>query len=240
MTLKENFRRLLWKVGYDVAPFTPKWHPVARRRRLMDVFQIDVVLDVGANVGHFAHELRHDLGFEGRIHSFEPTTAAFRTLHARAARDPKWTAFNFGLGSETGRATINIAANSESSSILEMLPAHVNAAPESRFVATEDIEIRTLDSVFDDVCRPGERVYLKIDTQGFEGRVLAGAEGSLARIDTVQIEMPLTPLYEGELAFSELSQLLLGKGYTIVGLEPGFADPGTGKLLQADGIFHRE
>ena len=83
-------------------------------------------------------------------------------------------------------------------------------------------------------------MYLKIDTQGFEGRVLQGADRSLAEIDTIQIEMALTPLYEGEMTFIDLCQLLLGKGYVIVGLEPGFADPRTGQLLQADGIFHRE
>ena len=51
--------------------------------------------------------------------------------------------------------------------------------------------------------------------------------------------MSLTPLYVGEPTFVEMSQLLLDKGYTMVGLEPGFADPRTGQLLQADGIFHR-
>jgi hypothetical protein len=40
-------------------------------------------------------------------------------------------------------------------------------------------------------------VWLKIDTQG-EGRMLRGADRSLPTIDTIQIEMPLTPLYDGE------------------------------------------
>jgi hypothetical protein len=61
----------------------------------------------------------------------------------------------------------------------------------------------------------------------------------LSKIDTVQVEMALTPLYEGETSFTDLSNFLLDEGYTIVGLEPGFADPETGRLLQVDGIFHR-
>jgi FkbM family methyltransferase len=144
---------------------------------------------VGANAGQFAHRLRRDLGFEDRICCFEPLSVPFRSLQSRSAEDPDWQAFNFALGDVEGSATINVAANSESSSLLEMLPSHVEAAPRSRFVDTEDVEIRTLDAIFDDLCRSGEDVYLKIDTQGFEGRVLQGADRSLPKIDTVQVEM---------------------------------------------------
>ena len=42
------------------------------------------------------------------------------------------------------------------------------------------------------------------------------------------------------MAFSDLYQLLIEKGYEMVGLEPGFSNPRTGQLLQADGIFHRQ
>ena len=120
-----------------------------------------------------------------------------------------------------------------------MLPAHLDAAPESRFVGSEQIEIQTLDAMFRDLVRPGEHVFLKVDTQGYEGRVLRGAEQSLRAIETVQLEMPLAPLYDGELGFGELVRLMLDDGFEIVGLEPGFSDPSTGRLLQVDGIFHR-
>ena len=240
MNLKHHLRSAARKAGYDVIPFTSKWSAAARRRSLFIGFGIDVVLDVGANTGQYGHELRHDLRFGGRICSFEPMSDAYGRLEARATGDPMWTTYQLALGDVVGRATINLAANSESSSILEMLPSHSDAAPEAQFVGTEEIQVETLDAIFDDVARPGERVYLKIDTQGFEGRVLRGADRSLATIDTIQVEMALTPLYDGEMAFRDLLDLLLGRGYEMVGLEPGFSDPRTGRLLQVDGIFHRE
>ncbi len=238
MSVKHKVRTQMRKLGYDIARFDPESHPLARRGCLLRLLQIDVVLDVGANAGQYAQDLR-ELGFTGRICSFEPLTAPFQVLRERAAGDPGWSAFNFGLGYVTGHTTINVAGNSESSSLLDMLPRHLEAAPDSGFVGTEEVEIKTLDSVFDDLCAPGERVCLKIDTQGFERRVLRGADRSLPGIGTLQVEMSLTPLYVGEPTFVEMSQLLLDKGYTMVGLEPGFADPRTGQLLQADGIFHR-
>jgi FkbM family methyltransferase len=239
MTIKHELRKLLWNVGYDVSRFDPGSHSTARRRRLLEAFGFDVVLDVGANTGQFAQELREELRFTGHIRSFEPLSSAFRDLDARASADPRWQVFNFALGDTDGMTYINVSRNSYSSSILEMLPSHADAAPESRFVRREEIAIRTLDSIFDDVSPPGERILLKIDTQGFEGRVLRGAERSLERIAAVQLEMPLIPLYDGELSFIELYQRLIDGGYALVALEPGFTDPRTGRLLQVDGIFHR-
>jgi FkbM family methyltransferase len=239
VSLKHDVRRLLWKVGYDVVRFAPGSHPIARRRRLLSSLEIDVVLDVGANDGGWGHALRQELSYAGRICSFEPMKAAYRDLRARASRDPDWETYNFALGEADGRATINVAGNSYSSSILGMLPAHLSAAPESRFIAQEEIDVKTLDSIFADICRPHDNVYLKVDTQGFEGRVLRGARASLTIIDAVQLEMPLVPLYDGELSFADLYQLMMDQGYSLVALDPGFNDPRSGRLLQVDGIFSR-
>lgn len=239
MTFKHDLRRLLWNLGWDVVRFEPGAHPIARRRQLLASHEIGVVLDVGANDGQYGEELRRELRFRGHIRSFEPMSKPFSRLQARAASDPLWEAFPLALGDSEGRATINIAGNSYSSSILGMLSAHEAAAPESRFEGVEDVKVTTLDAVFDDVCPPGERIYLKIDTQGYESRVLRGAARSLPLIDVVQLEMPLVPLYEGELSLLELVKHMLGEGYALVALEPGFTDSRTGELLQVDGIFHR-
>ena len=239
MSLKHEVRKLLWKAGYDVSRFEAGSHAVARRRRLLQAHRIGVVLDVGANDGQYGEELRTEHGFRGHIRSFEPVAAPFRQLEARASRDPRWEVFDFALGDAQGVETMNVAGNSYSSSLLEMLPAHEAAAPESKYVSTEEIRIETLDSIFDAVCPSGERVYLKVDTQGFEGRVLEGARQSLSRIELVQLEMPLTPLYEGESSFIDLHRGMLDEGYALVGLETGFNDPATGRVLQVDGIFHR-
>lgn len=239
MTVKHELRRLLWKVGYDVGRFTPASHPIARRKRLLATYGIDTVLDVGANAGQFATELRKDMGYGGRILSFEPLGAAFESLRTAAADDPLWEVFNFGLGDTDEKREINVSDNSYSSSLLEMLPSHLAAAPNSRYIGKESVVLKRLDSMFTSLCGDSGHLYLKIDTQGFEDRVLQGAETSLAQIHTVQMELSLVPLYEGQALFTDLCVLMRDKGYSLVALENGFSDGATGELLQADGIFHR-
>lgn len=239
MRIRHKIRQVLWKVGYDISEFTPISHPLARRRRIFEFHDIDTVLDVGANAGQFARELRDDIGYSKRILSFEPLSAAFRLLRKNAKNDPAWELYNCAIGDANEKREINISENSYSSSLLDMLPAHLESAPESRYVGKEIIDMKTIDSLFEDLCGSAGNIYLKIDAQGFEGRVLKGAEKSLAHIDTIQMEMSLIRLYDGELLFNDMCSMMDKKGYALIAMENGFSDRASGQLLQVDGIFHR-
>jgi FkbM family methyltransferase len=239
MSIQQAVRKILWRLGYDISRFDAKSHVLARRRRLLEYYKIDTLLDVGANRGQFALQMRKDLGFSGRIISFEPVGSAFQLLKMNADRDPNWRVINCALGEEDAKCEINVAGNSYSSSFLNMLPSHLKSAPESRYVRHETVEVKTLDSVMDDLALMKGNFYLKMDTQGYENRVINGAKRSLSRIDTLHLEMSLTPLYQEALLFSDMHKLLSDKGYKLVSLEPVFCDKETGQLLQVDGIYHR-
>jgi FkbM family methyltransferase len=197
-----------------------------------------VVLDVGANAGLYASEIR-SLGYRGRIVSFEPLSSAHAALAAAAAADPAWEAVRLALGDAPGEAALNVAGNSWSSSLRAMTGAHLRAAPESRYAGVETVEVETLDRVWDRFVRPGERVWLKVDTQGHETAVLDGAAAALARVRTVQLEMSPVRLYEGETLFAEMYARMEAAGFACVHLEPGLVDPATERLLSLDGYFHR-
>ena len=231
-------RRFLRKRGYDFVRYEPNTHALARLARLLRAYDIGVVLDVGANIGQYGMQLR-DIGYTGRIVSFEPVRAAYRQLSEVARTDGAWTAINCALGDFDGRTEIHVAGNSQSSSVFPMLPAHLKSEPASQYVGSEEIEVRRLDSCFHDLCSDTDNVLLKIDTQGFEKRVLEGAGQSLMAIRTIQLEMSLVPLYDGEALFDEMYRLVQSKGFHIVSIESNFADKHTGQLLQFDAIFHR-
>ena len=74
MTFTHLLRRALWHLGYDIVRFSPDKHYIARRRQLIRESNISIVLDVGANIGQFAMELRNDYEYSGDIVSFEPLT----------------------------------------------------------------------------------------------------------------------------------------------------------------------
>jgi hypothetical protein len=100
--------------------------------------------------------------------------------------------------------------------------------------------VRTLDGIIDEYMDRESRPYLKIDTQGYERQVLAGAGRSLTeRVVGVQVECSLVPLYDREARFEEMLELMKQQGFALMSIEPEFSNDITGQLLQADLIFYR-
>ena len=239
MNFKRAIRKLVRGTGYNIVRFVPGSSALAARVHRLRSLKVDTVLDVGANVGQFGDHLRQDAGYRGRIVSFEPLSAAFSTLREHADQDPAWRTFNYALGADNGKVEINVAANSHSSSILGALPALTGAEPECRPLRKELISVRRLDSVWDEVCADSRSIYMKIDTQGFEEQVIRGAEHVLGRVHTVQLEMSLVSLYDGECLFGSLCELMAQRGFGLLALEPAFVDRSSLQILQVDGVFHR-
>ncbi len=212
-------------------------HPATRRQRLLADRGVDLVVDVGAARGGYAEELRA-FGYRGRIVSFEPLAAAHADLARAAAGDALWETRNLALGDAAGRQEIHVASNSDSSSLLPMAAQHRAASPDIAYVGDESIEVARLDDVADDVLRDARSPYLKIDTQGFERAVLAGAERTVPRLVGLQLELSFVTLYDGGMLADEAIAWAYDHGFALVGLEQGFADPG-GAILQADGVFLR-
>lgn len=197
------------------------------------------MLDVGANIGQFGARMIR-AGWSGPILSFEPLADAHAALVAEAACHARWeVAPPMAIGAAPGTVEINVSGNLLSSSILPMLARHSDAAPESAYVRTETVKVQPLAAAI--AARPrDERYFLKIDVQGFEAEVLRGAAPILPRCPLLHIEMSLTPLYEGESLLCGLVGDLAALGYRCVGLHPGFHDPDSREMLQADGIFLRD
>lgn len=209
-----------------------------RRLKLMERYGIDLVLDVGANTGQYAKLLRK-AGYSGQIVSFEPLSAAFSRLARSASRDPRWRAVNLGLGGRDTTATLHVSGDSQASSVQRMLPLHEEVAPYFSPVGEERIAIRKLDSIWGDHVPEGSGVYLKLDTQGFEKQVLRGAARSLDRVQAIQIEISIEPLYEGGFLLPDVLRWMRRRGFSLMSIEYGFCHPETGQMLQMDGIFAR-
>ena len=75
----------------------------------METCGINVVLDVGANVGQYGTGLRN-VGYTGRIVSFEPLSTEFKQLSAKATADGAWQSLNFALGDVDGSSEINVSS----------------------------------------------------------------------------------------------------------------------------------
>lgn len=238
--LKKLIRGGLNKVGFDLHRISPISNPAYQLLKGLERFQIDLVFDIGANTGQFASELRA-IGYRGRLVSFEPLSLAHQALTKTAVKDCYWTVHRrCAIGDTDGEIEINIAGNSVSSSVLQMLDTHSTAAEGSAYVGSEAVSIQRLDSVALSYLQNSSRYFVKIDTQGYEWQVLDGGRETFANAKGVLCELSLTPLYEGQRLWMEILRRLEFEGFTLWSIQKGFTDPRDGRTLQVDAIFFRE
>jgi FkbM family methyltransferase len=239
VTLFHSARLLAQRLGVDVRRF-PDGQPGYRRVQLLETHGIDCVFDVGASDGRYGLDLRR-FGYSGRIVGFEPLSDAFTRLQGHARHDNRWVAERIALGRDTREVTLNVAGNDgASSSILPMLEEHLQAAPEARYVGSEVVDQRPLDDVWRALAPGTLRPFLKLDVQGYEREVLAGAATFLRTCAGIEVELSFVPLYDGGMLYGEALDAMDTLGFALMMLEPGFTDPRSGRMLQADGVFFRE
>jgi FkbM family methyltransferase len=214
-------KKLARQFGYDLRKHykVPTTTAEATMMNVINHYQIDLVLDVGANVGQFGKQLRKE-GYEGELHSFEPVSNTFKQLEAACSSDPKWHCHQEALGATSGKMEINVMDSSDFSSFRTPSEFGKNRYKKLRVIGTEEINVSTVTEFLTRHNLTGSRTFLKMDTQGYDLDVLEGAEGALGNILAMQSEISLTPLYEGMPTYLESLKAYNDHGYAVAGLHP--------------------
>lgn len=233
MSLKTRIRALAARRGIVLDRESVDNSAAMRRQRLLASLRADVVLDVGANVGVYARELRR-YGYAGRIVSLEPLSGAYGRLETAATGDQAWSTRRVALGDADGTAEINISASDPWSSLL---PTHPDADDPWRLerVGTETVRTARLDSMPEIL---GSRTWLKLDVQGFELHVLRGATASLRSIVAIESEISLEPFYEGQPTVRQMVDALDDHGFALAVVGNGWIRD-SGRARWMDGTFVR-
>lgn len=134
------------------------------------------LVDVGANVGRFSHDvLTHSSSLN--VVSFEPHPETARRLAERLSPHAgRVTIINKAVGSTAGEITLYDRAGDDGTSHASAVPGvfeHIHRQPAVAHV----VPVTTLD----DMTFPGRVAFLKIDVEGLEMDVVRGAAGLLAR-----------------------------------------------------------
>lgn len=131
-----------------------------------------VILDIGANIGHFSLLMATKIRGGGRkILAFEPNPAVYAMLRQNISLNPSLHGIvethNFGLGKDD--ATLNLSMPRRNSGAGTLLHDYDNEPHD-----TYEVKIKRLDDV---VREPV--AFIKLDVEGFECQVLTGGSGLL-------------------------------------------------------------
>jgi hypothetical protein len=100
------------------------------------------------------------------------------------------------------------------------------------------VKIERLDDVAQNIDL-GKSLFIKIDVQGYEDKVLKGGEETIKKAKVVIVETSFVPLYESQPLFDDVYSVFKKLGFAYFGMNDQLSDPKTGQILQGDAIFTR-
>ncbi|VXD00783.1 Methyltransferase, FkbM family domain protein [Sphingomonas sp. T1] len=214
---------------------------VTTLRKFVATFNIDCIIDIGANIGQYGRMLRQEVGYTGLILSFEPNPECLAKARAAAAGDDKWFVFDQAVSDADSSKAFSIMANPEFSSFELPDPDQPKLFDTHNDVVRQvQVDAVRLDTLFPRLQkRYGfQRPFLKMDTQGHDHVVLAGAEAVLDQFIGLQSEMPVHRLYAGSMTMPEMLALITSRGFR----PSAFVPSNSGHfplLMDIDGLFVR-
>ena len=149
-------------------------------------------------------------------------------LSKKARGDERWKVVNVALGAIDGTQTFNVIKTGEQnvlSSFLnlrdaEVLNSFVTLQNEHERTHTEEVRVRRLDGILPELLPKDEwqRIFLKMDTQGYDLKVFDGSRGILPHVVSLQSEISVRPLYHDMPSYRESLRVYEEAGFEVMNL----------------------
>ena len=232
--MRHPLRKILQEFGIDVHRYRGEVEPLT----YLQTLGVETILDIGANTGQFAREIRQLLP-RAQIYSFEPIAECYQKLLEVMRGDMRFKAFNTALGDTEGTTTIHRSSYSPSSSLLPMQKLHKKLFPHTAGETIETVTIARLDTIASELALQ-EPLLIKLDVQGYEEHALRGAPETIRKASAILTEASFVELYEGQPLFPRIYELLTAEDFAYQGALHQKIDPETGQILFEDALFVRD
>lgn len=182
-----------------------------------------IIFDVGANVGQSITRFNQNFK-KSKIYSFEPIPYVFEKLKKNIKND-NVQLHNLALSSTIQERDLNIYNYHQASSFYKIKKnSKFQKFRELGFKDNSMKSIKLKTETIDNFVEKNsiENIdLLKIDTQGHEGEVLAGAKNFLSKekIKIIEVEFILGIAYENDLNFSQIEKYLIPNGYKLIAID---------------------
>jgi FkbM family methyltransferase len=201
--------------------------------RDFDRASVETLVDIGAHEGLYAARAARYFSLKRTI-LVEPLPKFAKNL--RKLNLPGAEVVEAAMADKVGEARFTVSNTEQASSLLEINPTMSDAykldMSESQRIT---VKVTTLDQTVSDLGL--ESIDLvKIDVQGAERALLAGASSALKRTKYIQIEVLFVEHYKGCAQFFEIDSIMSEAGFRLCRLVD-FSHTVDGVLLQADAIY---
>lgn len=247
---KKIIKKIINILGFKISKINNKY----KRLSFNDIHKIKInienpiIFDVGANQGQSIQRFKKIFP-KSIIHAFEPIKEEFDKLQNEFKNDSSIFLNNYALGNSLGENKFYIMASTGHSSFLKISPntewlkirSKEFGVNENEYIKkVVDVKINTINNY----CNNNNILkidILKLDTQGFEEKILAGASEIIPRIKLIETELMFDNVYEKRLNFYDIEKHILKHNFRLLAIEPlNFSNLLEGYMFCVDAIYFNE
>ena len=227
--IKKLVKKTINKLGFDLKRYNPQHIQLNFDDLLKDkISNNPIIFDVGANKGQSVEKYLKIFD-KPIIHSFEPIKTEFDYMYSKFRNNKNIYLNNFALGDKTEEKEFNITANTSNSTFNKINPCtewlkksskRHNTTEKGYVTSTQKVNVIKLD----DYCKDKNINVidlLKIDTQGYEDKVLEGSFYSIKQnnIKVIVSEIIFGNVYDKYFSFSDIEKFIIPYNFRMVGID---------------------
>lgn len=243
--IKKLVKKTINKFGFDFI----RYNPHLKKKNNLDNLLKDkisnnpTIFDVGGNKGQ-SIEKYLNIFDKPIIHSFEPIKTEFNYMCSKFKNNNNIFINNFALGDKTEEKEFNLTAKTGNSSFnkinlgtdwLKLRSKQFNTSEEGYVTSVQKVNVIKLD----DYCEDNNISIIdlvKIDTQGYEDKVLEGSLNLIKqnKIKAIVTEIMFDNVYEKYFSFSDIEKFLIPYNFRMVGINMSNNDLFSSLVFAAD------
>lgn len=238
--MKKIIKSIFGTFGFELIKKSSIENPFELQKKIIKNTKKSItIFDVGAHVGNIS--LKYNKLFpNSSVYSFEPFKESFLSLKQNTAQHKNIKPYNKGLGEHIGTSKFHSNIHEQTNSILA---THVDGDSNwgnKDILKTKEIleiELTTIDQIVEE--KNIKKIdILKLDVQGAEYQVMAGAKKTIEKemISLIYTEIITIPTYENQQELDEALKMFRQYGFELFNIyNSGHTE--NGRLQYIDAIF---
>lgn len=246
--MKQLIKKFLKKINIDVKRIDPE---IKNELSFDDIYQrkinyTPIIFDVGANRGQSIERFKKIFP-KSVVHSFEPVFSEYSYMKNKYKNDNSIIINNFALGEISEQKKINVTAKTSNSSFndinlntrwIKKRSLQFNTTEKNYIKSKENVKIITLDDYCND--KNVDKIdILKIDTQGYEDKILNGSKNMLKsnKLSIIELEIMFDNVYNRHLNFIDIEKFLIPNDFRLCAIRTANQNLFEGLVFFADVVY---
>lgn len=242
--MKKFIKNTLNKFGLDIRRLNPEIKQINFDNLLKEkISKNPLIFDVGANKGQ-SIEKYIKIFNQPKIHSFEPVKSEFNYMYEKFKNNKKIFLNNYALGDKNCKKKFNITAITGNSSFNQIRPGtkwlklrskQSGTSSKAYIKSIQNVDIKKLDD-YVQINKINKIDLLKIDTQGYEDKVLKGSQKTLKdnKVKVILTEIMFDKIYNKYFSFSDIEKFIIPHNFRMVGIDLPINNLFSGLVFFAD------